>query len=424
MRLRRPVARALRVALLLAAVAAPSGAAAEPPARTVPADAPISAYSLPPPLRARAEAYAHAHHVRYVVEILSGLAGLALLVWLRVAARLGRFAERRAQRRILQAMIVGPGFVLALGVIDLPTAIWSHVLQRRYEQSIQGWPSWARDWAVAQLLAIVLGTFLIWLLYAILRRAPRRWWLWTWLALLPVMLFLVVIEPFVVEPLFFKFDPLAQKDPRLAASLARVVHNAGLEIPESRMFLMEASAKLNAVNAYVTGLGASKRVVVWDTTVRAMSPREIEYVFGHELGHYVLGHVAVGLALGALALLVALFAGAGALRWVCRTHGPGWGIARPDEWGSLPIILFAASLLGTIASPLTSAVSRRLEHQADAFGLRVVSGVVDDPPQAAAHAFQRLGEIDLAEPDPSPLAVLWLYDHPPIRDRVAFVLGD
>src|SRR5262249_60346186 len=97
------------------------------------------------------------------------------------------------------------------------------------------------------------------------------------------------------EPTSLTFDPLAQKDPQLAASLARVVHNAGLQIPESRMFLMQASAKLNAVNAYVTGLGASKRVVVWDTTVAAMTPREINFVFGHEAGHYVLGHIVIGL---------------------------------------------------------------------------------------------------------------------------------
>jgi len=410
--------RLLVLVILLGGIAR----AAAPPPRTTPTDQPVRAYTLPPELRARAEAYAHAHRLQYLAGTLWGLASLALLVKLRVAPRLSQAAQRASKRRFVQALVFTPPFLLSLAAFDLPLGVWSHVVERKFGLSVQGWGSWTRDWAVGQLLGVLLGTLLVWVFYAVMRKSPRRFWLWAWMAMLPILVFVVFIAPFVVEPLFFKFDPLAQKHPEVAAQLGQVVKNAGLEISPERMFVMEASAKLNAVNAYVTGIGAGKRVVVWDTTLAAMEPREIAFVFGHELGHYVLGHVWLGLGLGALGLLLSLWVGARALWLVCR--GGRFGITAPEDWGSLPVVLFTASLLGTISSPLSAAVSRTLERKADAFGLRVVQGVVADPPQAAAHAFQRLGEIDLAEPDPSALAVFWRYDHPPIRDRVRFVLGE
>ena len=119
---------------------------------------------------------------------------------------------------------------------------------------------------------------------------------------------------------------------------------------------MEASSKVDAVDAYVSGIGDGKRVVVWDSTLAAMEPRVIAFVFGHELGHYVLGHVLYGLGLGALGLLLSLWVGARALQLVCR--GGRWGIAAPDDWGSLPVVLLTASLLGTVSSPLSAAGTR------------------------------------------------------------------
>ena len=128
-----------------------------------------------------------------------------------------------------------------------------------------------------------------------MRRSRRRWWFYAWLGSLPILIFLIFVEPLVLEPLFFRFSPLAAADPQLADALERVVQHAGQNIPEDRMYLMNASSKLNALNAYVTGIGASERVVVWDTTIAQMTTPEILFVFGHEMGHYVLHHIRNGL---------------------------------------------------------------------------------------------------------------------------------
>jgi Zn-dependent protease with chaperone function len=411
----------------VALCAAPAGAADASPSaltpRTVDASAPIDGYHLPPDLRRNAEAHAAARHLQYIVDLVWAAVTLVLLARLRIAARLAAWTERHARRRFGQACLFAPAFLLALALAQLPVSLWAHVTSRAYGLSIQGWGSFARDWGVGQLLTILLGTVLVWLSYTVMRRSPRWWWFWAWLAMLPILLSVVFVEPFVIEPLFFQFAPLASRDPALVQRLHTIARRGGEDIPPQRMFVMEASEKVRSVNAYVTGLGAGKRVVVWDTTLAAMAPREIAFVFGHELGHYVLGHVVVGLALGAGGLLVALFLGAVALGRLVRRYGRACGVARPEDHASLPLVLLILSLVSALGSPAAALVSRQLEHKADAFGLRVIEGAVDDPQQAAAHAFQRLGEIDLDEPDPSPLVVWWLYDHPPLRDRVAFVLG-
>ena len=363
-------------------------------------------------------------HLQYTVELVWSLVVLLLILRLGIAARIRTLAERVARRRFWQTCIFAPLFLLTLALLELPTGIWAHATERSFGLSIQGWGGFVRDWAVSQLLVMLLGTLLVWVLYAVMRKSPRRWWLWTWVAVLPILLFVVFIEPFVIEPLFFQFTPLAAKHAPLVDELHAVAARRGEEIPPSRMFEMNASSKLREVNAYVTGFGAGKRVVVWDTTLAAMNDREIAFVFGHELGHYVLGHIVTGILFGAAGLLLALFAGAKIADRVVARRGARLGITRLDDFASLPLLLLIVTVLSTLATPLGAAFSRRQEHAADAFGLAAIEGLVPDARQSAAHAFQRLGEIDLAEPDPGPLTVFWLYDHPAIRDRVRFVLGD
>jgi Zn-dependent protease with chaperone function len=389
--------------------------------RSVSPETPITAYTLSPPLREKAEAHAHAKHFEYAAGTIWGILILFLILRLRLSARFQTIAER-AGRKFFQACVFAPLFLLTMAALQLPLDIWSQITERKFGLSIQGWGSFARDWLIGQIIAVLLGTFLIWLIYAVMRRAPRRWWLWAWAAVMPVLLFVVFIEPFVIEPLFFKFSALAARDPALATQLHAIAAHGGQEIPVDRMFVMDASEKLRSVNAYVTGFAASKRVVVWDTTLAEMTPREISFVFGHELGHYVLHHIVYGLMMGAIGLLFAFWLAAQVIGGLIKRFGKGWGIARINEYSSLPVLLLVVTLLSTVSTPIGAAVSRTMEHQADAFGLKTIEGVVDDPPQAAAHAFQRLGEIDLAQPDPSPLVVFWLYDHPAIRDRVQFVL--
>src|SRR5262249_30756255 len=160
------------------------------------------------------------------------------------------------------------------------------------------------------------------------------WWLYLWLVSIPIMLLQVFLQPLVIDPLFFRFEPLATRQPVLAGEITQVVERAGLHIPPERMFEMNASSKLNSLNAYVTGLGASKRVVVWDTTIARLTIPQTLAVFGHEMGHYVLGHIWKGMAFAVCVVFVFLSLAYRGMAWMLKRWGAGWGLRGANDWSS------------------------------------------------------------------------------------------
>jgi STE24 endopeptidase len=393
--------------------AVPSTPAPSPPGQ-------VQGYTLSPGQASEAIAYARARHELYFLDVAYGLLLLVLLLQVRVAAKFRDLAVRTARHNIVQTIVFAPLILLTIDILSLPTAIWSHQLAQKYQQSIQGWSSWLLDWAKGEGVEVVIGFLVIWLLYTVIRKSPRRWWLYFWVIAVPLTVLAAVAEPLILEPLFFKFTPLANSQPHLADRIESVVERAGLEIPQSRMFVMNASSKLKAVNAYASGLGATKRVVVWDTSIQRMTEDEILFVFGHEMGHYVLGHVRNGILFFCSVLLLFLFLAYHILHWMLARWGENWAIRGADDLASLPALILLLTVFGFLFTPVSNAYSRHLEHQADQYGLELIHGLVPDAPVVAAHAFQVLGEVDLEEPNPSTAVKFWFYNHPPLDERMRF----
>src|SRR4051812_5761578 len=250
-RIRFPLILALLLMLFAATLAA------EKTARPNPSDKP---YTLPPDKYDRAVAYAHWRYALHFLGIVWTVGTLAAIIKFRVAPQLRDKAESASGKRFLQAAIFVPGLLLALDVPRLPLDVAGQAVSLHYDQSVQGWGSWVLDWGKSELLQFAIAIVLVWILYATIRSSPRRWWFRFWLASLPILVFLLFIGPPAIEPMFFDFKPLGETQPALVDALLRVVERGGLSIPADRMFEMKASEKLNSLNAYVTGLGASKRV--------------------------------------------------------------------------------------------------------------------------------------------------------------------
>ena len=368
----------------------------------------------------KAVAYSKAWYRLYFVSVGWSLACLWLLLRLGVVARLRDFAERRAGSWPLQAAIFVPALLLLLGVLRLPLRIYGHGLSLGYQQSVQGWGSWFWDCTKAELLNVGLGLVVALILFAVIRWKPRTWWLYFWFAAVPLATFLMFVTPLVIDPMFNKFEPLERKHPELVQSIEKLTQKAGMPIPAERMFLMEASAKSNQINAYVTGIGASKRVVVWDNTIRELAPGEVLAVVGHEIGHYALGHVVKGFAFFLGGLFVGLYVAHRALEWVLDRRGAPWKIRGLQDWGALAALLLIVEVLGFLAEPVGNGFSRIVEHAADVYALEVTHGIVPHSSEEAARAFQVMGEKDLSDPNPSAFITFWLYSHPPIAKRVEF----
>jgi STE24 endopeptidase len=383
----------------------------------------ITHYTLPPDRYKKAHDLGRIHFRFNIISFIYGLVVLWLILRWKLAPRYRDWAERISSHRFLQALVYAPLFLVTVALLGLPADVYQEWVERVYGLSVQSWSSWAWDWTKGQLISYIVGVLLIWLLYIVIRRSARRWWFYFWLVSLPIGLFIVFVTPLVIDPLFHKFEPLQQKDPVLTASLEQMVRRAGQNIPPERMFWMGAGEKTTGLNAYVTGFGASKRIVVWDTTIAKMNSPQIVFVAGHEMGHYVLQHLPKGLGFAAVLLFILFYLGYRSIGWVLRRWGPLWRIRGLEDWASLPVLLLLFSIFSFIANPLGSAISRYLEQQADQYGLEVTHGLTPNSQQVAAQAFQILGDVDLSDPEPNPVGVFLFYSHPTIPDRILFCLA-
>ena len=382
---------------------------------------PAGQYQLSPERYEKAVALSRAEYRLYFLSVAWGIAALLLVLRLRVVARLRDLAETLgAGSRWLQAVIFVPALLAVLAVLHLPLRAYGHTLVVRYELSVQGWGSWLRDWTKGELLTIGLGIVVGWLLLTVIRWKPRTWWLYYWMTAVPLALFLFFISPWFVDPLFNKFVPLQAKHPELVESIGKLTQRAGVPIPPERMFLMEASAKTNALNAYVTGIGASKRIVIWDTTIAKTKHDELLMIVGHELGHYVLGHLAIGFAAYVAGLLLGLYVTFHLLQWMLKRWGSGWGVRGQEDWAALAVLLLIMQVLEFASMPVTNGFTRMQEHAADVYGLEVVHGLVPNSQETGARTEQVLGETDLADPNPPRFIIFWLYSHPPQAERQEF----
>jgi Zn-dependent protease with chaperone function len=409
---------AATLAPTLSAQTTPAPASAAPSASA--AASPSSTYTLTPEKREKAIAYARARYGLHFASFVWSVVVLLVIVAWRLGPKFRDRAEGVANGRFWQAAIFVPLLLTTQTILELPTGVWGQRLALRYDQSVQGWGSWFWDQAKGLVAGLVVAIPLVWLLYAILRKSPRRWWVWFWLALLPILVFLIFVSPLVFDPLFFKFEPLAPRHPELASKIEEVTVRAGYPISQQKMFEMNASTKNKSINAYVTGLGASKRVVVWDTTIAKATIPQTLFVFGHEMGHYVLNHIPKVIAFLWAFFFVLLAICAWALRrWLDRPGGR-WGIRGVADCASLPVLLLVLTVVSEIAQPAINGFIRKHEHDADVFGLEAIHGLVPESQRAASEAFQILGETNLSDPDPSPFVRFWLYNHPPLAERLRF----
>jgi STE24 endopeptidase len=377
-------------------------------------------YTLSRERQAQAVAYSRVGYTLYFVSYFLGGLFLFLILRLGWAAKFRDIAENASDKKWIQGLVFVPLLFLTIGVLHLPLRLYWHALSLHYQQSVQGWGSWFWDWTKGEFLNTAFGIVLVLILFAVMRRSPRRWWLYFWFPAILILLGLIVITPLLIDPLFNQFEPLSKQHPDLVESIEKLTKHAGVPIPPDRIFLMEASQKTNAINAYVTGLGASKRVVIWDTTIQKTSKDESLFIVGHELGHYVLGHVWKGFILGAGGLLLALYFLFRGLHWAMDRWAKDWKLYGQEDWASLVVLLLLLQVLLFVSSPVITGYSRMQEHAADVYGLEVIHGLVSDSEEVAAHAFQVLGEMDLSDPNPPPFITFWLYSHPPLAERLVF----
>jgi Zn-dependent protease with chaperone function len=309
---------------------------------------------------------------------------------------------------IAQAVLGGLAVVLVADLLTLPFSAWRQTILTRYGLSTNSWSGWAVDLLKSYAVSAVIGAVALFGFYLVIRLAPRWWWALGAAGAALLVALLSFVLPVLVEPVFNKFTPMEQGP--LRTELMSMAARDG--VPVRDVLVADASRRTRAVNAYVSGLGPTRRVVVYDTLLHEATPAEVTAVVAHELGHAKDSDVAVGTltgALGAAAAVVALYL-LGSWGLLLRFAGVD-SIAHPRAF---PLVIALVTVAGLVAAPVQALVSRRVEARADAHALALTGD-----PVAFESMQRRLGTVNLGDPDPPRWEYLYSASHPSTVERMA-----
>ncbi len=299
-------------------------------------------------------------------------------------------------------------FSLYFLIFDLPLSFYSgFVLEHHFGLSNQSFGQWLLDLGKKTLLSFALSLALLEGLYWIIRSDPAHWWLWAWACYAFVSYILGKLFPVFIVPLFYKYGKL--EDQELEAKILRLA--ARFNMPVGSVYSLNLSKTTKKANAAFMGIGKTKRVVLSDTLINQFTHAEIEMVMAHELGHYKHHDVWRLLAFGLVASLVAFAAGF----WGMGALAASLGLGTAANIAGLPLLFLIFYAVNLVLMPLTNGYSRKRERTADLFALEALGGERD----VFISCMKKLGEQNLADPEPPAWYEWFFYDHPSIGKRVA-----
>lgn len=309
-------------------------------------------------------------------------------------------------------ILQGISFFLILSIaqtfLEMPFSVYgTFVVEARHGFNKTTPRLWLTDLVKSQLIGAIILSLVLAVVFALIQWSPAGWWLWVWGFMALFTLFMMFISPYIIEPLFNKFEPVTEAG--LEDEIRAMMEKAGLAV--GSVMQMDASKRSGHSNAYFTGIGRVKRIVLYDTLIKQMNHREIVAVLAHEIGHWRLGHIWKRLL---LAETVAFFCAWGAYYALNWAGLPGLlGYSEISLAARMIILGFVASLLTFPLTPLSSWLSRRQEYEADRFA----KDVTNDP-EAMATALVKLSAENLSNLHPHPLYAAFYYSHPPVVERV------
>ncbi|GBF10221.1 M48 family metallopeptidase [Tepidibacillus sp. HK-1] len=298
---------------------------------------------------------------------------------------------------------------LLIALLQFPIQYYSYKISREYGISVQPFEQWIWDKGKSFFVDLVLTVPMVWLLYTLIRKSPKKWWFWFWLISIPITILMFFVQPVIIDPIFNDFQTL--QDQKLKEAIIAIAKKA--DIPANQVFQVNMSKKTTAMNAYVTGIGSNARIVLWDTTLQKLKKDEILFVMAHEMGHYVYKHIywmLLGSILSSFILLYLLYL---LINWLVDRFGYAWGVQKVGDLRSLPLFLLLLSVITFAISPIENTISRQSERAADQYGIQMTQNA-----EAAISSFQKLTVNSLTEPNPPELVKIFLYSHPTMAERL------
>ena len=394
------------------AIHAVAQAPARPDATTQPSiAAEAGPVTLPPPSEMAVRFY-ESGIALWLAQIGWEILVPAVVVFTGFSARIRKIAQFLGRKWFFTVAIYGVIFSALLYIANLPLDFYAgYVRLHAYGISTETLAKWRRDSLLEFAISTAGTALLLWIPYLLVRKSPKRWWLYTGLLVYVFIAFNQLIQPTWIDPLFNDFTRM--KDKALETKILALADRAGIEGGD--VFEVDKSVETKAYDAYVTGIFHTKRIVLWDTIIKGFNEDELLFVMAHEMGHYALGHVYMAILFFGTLFMIGLYAIHRSAGWVVTRYKNRLGFDEVSDVASYPLVLVLLSVTTLVLQPAAMAFSRHLEHESDRFGLELVQNN-----HAAATAFVKLFQENLGYPNPHPLVKLWRSSHPTLTERIGF----
>jgi len=363
---------------------------------------------LTPAQRANSDAYFEGGYWLILWDCLWGLGIAWLLLGTQLSARMRNLAEKITRFRWLQTAIYAVQYIVLTALLALPWSIYENfVREHKYGLSTQNFGQWLGDQTKGLLVTLILGTLALVIIYAVIRKATRTWWLWGSGVTVLFAIFVATIAPVYIAPLFNTYKSLP--DSPLKVQILSMARANG--IPATDVYWFDASRQSKRISANVSGLFGTTRISLNDNLLKRSSPSEIKAVLGHEMGHYVLNHIYKGIVfIGIIIVLGFAFVRWG-FGWAERRWGARWGLRGVGDIAGLPLIAALFTIFMFFMTPVNNTITRTIESEADAFGLNAAR-----QPDGFAQAAVQLSEY--RKMHPGPVEEFIFFDHPSGWNRI------
>ncbi len=420
---RTALAKALCCVILLCAVSM----VAQPPATNqmpsviqVPAEAQATPHfdataatnaylaQIPADKTARSDAYFEGGYWMILWDFLYGVVVALLLLNLRWSARMRDLAERVTRFKLVHTFVYWLQYLVLTTILVFPFTVYEEYFrEHKYGLATQTFGPWMGDQLKNLGVNLVLGGLLAMLLFGIVRRLPRTWWIWGAVVTTLFLIFVSLIAPVFIFPIFNKVTRL--DDPKIVDPILSMARANG--IPAKNVYEIDASRQTTRMSANVSGFANTMRITLNDNLLRRGSPEEIQAVMGHEMGHYVMNHVYKGIMFFLIVTVLAFACLHWALDWTLQRWGEKWQIRGVGDTAVLPLVVLLVSIFSFVITPVTNTFTRTQEYEADMYGLNT-----SRQPDGAAQGAIHLGEY--RKMNPGPLEEWIFFDHPSGRNRI------
>ncbi len=355
--------------------------------------------------------YQKSKNILHFINQGSALVFLFLLCFLGISAWIRGSAEKITKLRFFVIGLFVLAFTIIQAIISFPLDYHAFGLEHKYDLSNQTFWGWMGDYSKALLVSLIIGLILFEGVYFIIKKSPKRWWVYVSAVFVLFTVILVNLAPVLILPLFNVYTPLPQGE--LRDKLVGLSEKAGVKT--EAIYTMDTSKQTKKVDAMFTGLGNTKRIVLGDNLVKHLNPDEVEVVIAHEMGHNILQHVWRIIVLNTMLATLGFFIIYLTMGSIINRWRSSLKMESPSDIATLPLFLLIFVVYGLVIMPVMPGYSRTLEQQADGFALELTANR-----EAFVSAMEKLVYLNLEDPNPDPMIEFLLYDHPAAAERIKF----